>query len=175
MSFISDTKSRVRNSFIEKQQQPDFPLVYDHIYGPYRPITSKEKSYQRNFINLLLTNPGEWPMKPNLGIGLRRCLFDFSTSEQFMGLRSKIVGQLQRYLPQIKLMDLKFNSESNDIDNNRMKIVLIYAIRNTVVFASSFSLNSQNQIFIEELDKFESEKPEFFRKGISYTSDEREL
>ena len=175
MSFISDTKSRVRNSFIEKQQQPDFPLVYDHIYGPYRPITSREKSYQRNFINLLLTNPGEWPMRPNLGIGLRRCLFDFSTSEQFMSLKSKIVGQLQRYLPQVKLMDLKFNSESNDIDNNRVKIILIYAIRNTVVFASSFSLNSQNQIFVEELDKFEAEKPDFFRKGISYTSDEREL
>ena len=175
MSYISDTKSRIRDSFIQPQQQPDFPLVYDHIYGPYKPITSREKSYQRNFINLLLTNPGEWPMKPDLGVGLRRCLFEFTTSDHFNGLKSKRAGQLQKYLPQIKLMDLKYATEPEDLDNNKIKIVLVYAILNTVVFASSFSLNSQNQVFIEELDKFEAKKPDFFRKGVSYTSDEREV
>lgn len=118
-----------------KQYQPEFPLVYDKLHGPYAAISNKEDSLARNFINLLLTSPGEWPMNPDLGIGLRRYLFESSTSDLVQRLRPNIVSQLQKYLPHIKLHSIEVQQEPEDIDNNTIKIKINCVIMNTT-FAS---------------------------------------
>ena len=177
MSYLHETAFQRtdtgRRDIIKTLQQPEFPLVYDHIYGPYKPITTREASLHRNFINLLLTNPGEWPMRPGLGIGLRHRLFAFPGSDEFISLKPQITGQLQKYLPQVKLLDVKYETVPEDIDNNKMKIILVYSILNTFMFASSFSINSKNEVFIEELDKFEAQSAEYLRNSHKYKSDER--
>ena len=80
MSLFSSVNGSLRDRLFRKQYQPLFPLKYDSVYGPYKPLTSLQESLHQNFVNLLLTSPGEWPMNPDLGVGLRHYLFEMSNS-----------------------------------------------------------------------------------------------
>ena len=124
----------IRNNFSNiqttKQYQPRFPLEYDTLYGPYSAITEKDESLSRNFINLLLTTPGEWPMNPELGIGLRNYLFEQHGSTLVQDLKPNITHQLSKYLPHIRLHSLEVINSPQDIDNNTMKIKINYIVRN---------------------------------------------
>lgn len=113
-----------------KQYQPKFPLVYDPIYGPYSAITEKDESLSQNFVNLLLTSPGEWPMNPELGIGLKKYLFEQSNMNILQSLKANITKQLSKYLPHIKLHSLEKVNNPEDLDNNTMTIKINYIIRN---------------------------------------------
>ena len=126
--------SRDKKSKSTKQYQPEFPLVYDSRTGPYSTITDKIDSLGRNLVNLLMTNPGEWPMNPDLGIGIRRYLFEQSTSNISQSLKPKIVKQLSQYLPHVKLHSIKIEQSENDIDNNSIKIRI-----NCVIMTTSFA------------------------------------
>ena len=142
MSILSDIVSRNSKRIIKSQQQPQFPLKYDPAYGPYFPITSIEESYKRNFINLLLTSPGEWPMSPEIGVGLKHYLFEHPNSEKLQSLAPVIHDQLRLHLPQVVLNDLLFDYKDEDIDNNKVKILMSYTVLGSVgittIFESAF-------------------------------------
>ena len=128
MSLLNNVSSRIKDKGIELQQQPRFPLVYDRVYGPYEPITSIEESLQKNFINLLLTNPGEWPMSPEMGIGIRRYIFELENSVEFEKLRPRIADQLRRFLPRIELIDLIIDKSEELTSKNKARIVINYVM-----------------------------------------------
>lgn len=121
----------LKKSESSKNYQPDFPLRYDNRSGPYTPITDKTDSLAKNFVNLLMTNPGEWPMNPDLGIGIKTYLFEQSSASISQSLRPRIIKQLEKYLPHIKLHSLKIEMSDNDIDGNRVKIRINCVIMNT--------------------------------------------
>ena len=70
-----------------KLWHPRFPLKYSDNFGPYEPITNIYESLNRDFINLVLTHPGEWPMNPDLGIGIKQYLFEQYDSPKLDELR----------------------------------------------------------------------------------------
>tara|TARA_A100001011_G_C14125539_1_gene763134 strand:- start:218 stop:748 length:531 start_codon:yes stop_codon:yes gene_type:complete len=111
-----------------QQYQPEFPLVYDGTYGPYKPITNELLSYQRDFEYLLLTNPGEWPMNPEIGVGIRHYLFEFHESPEIHSFGAKIQRQLSKYLPNIILESVDWVSSEDDIDRNYATVIIKYYI-----------------------------------------------
>ncbi len=113
-----------------KNYQPIFPLVYDSTTGPYKSITSHKESIQRDFQYLLLTNPGEWPMNPDLGIGVRRYLFESYDSPELGKIEERIRSQLSKYLPfpYIQFISAKFISTPDQRDIGTVKLKLKYAI-----------------------------------------------
>ena len=56
--------------------QPVFPLKYSNRDGAYQSHTELERSVKQNILFLLQTNPGEWPARPEFGIGISRFLFE---------------------------------------------------------------------------------------------------
>jgi len=90
-----------------RPRQPVFPPRTDENYGFYQPITSLEKSLSVDFINLVRSNPGEWPMEPELGVGLQRYLFEQEGSDIIQDLQSRIINQTRRFLPSVKLLKLE--------------------------------------------------------------------
>ena len=102
--------------------------MYDGTYGPYKPITDKVESIQRDFENLLQTSPGEWPFDPDLGIGLRHYLFEFQNSKKMSELEPKMRKQLEMYLPQIKLRAVEIKASPQDKDENFAIIKISYSI-----------------------------------------------
>lgn len=141
MSLTSDFSQGNQRNSIQKQYQPSFPLIYDSIYGPYAPITDLESSLQRDFLNLMLTSPGEWPMNPDLGVGLRRYLFENYNSSKFTELRPNIMKQVDKYLPNIQIQNVEILSNDTDQDNNRVFITISYTILGNRYMSTKFALD----------------------------------
>jgi hypothetical protein len=110
--------------------QPNFPLIYSPVFGPYEGINSRVESIQKDFENLLLTNPGEWPMNPDLGIGIKRYLFENYGSPELGKVEQRIRTQLARYLPfpYISFNSAKFVFSSEDQDKGFASLEIRYTI-----------------------------------------------
>lgn len=130
MSFMNNAAilSEIQREREKTQFQPEFPLVYDGTFGPYRPITDKVESIQKDFENLLQTSPGEWPYDPELGVGLRHYLFEFHNSEKMNELEPSIRNQLDRYLPAVRLIDLEVVASPQEKDESFATIKMRYTI-----------------------------------------------
>ena len=85
-------------------------------------LTTKEQ-LNANFLNLLLTVPGERLNHPTYGIGLKGQLFENSIDE--ITLQENINGQLAFWIPEITVTD---SSLRRDIDQYRVSLTLTYSI-----------------------------------------------
>ena len=150
MSINQKTNYKDENS--AKRYQPEFPLVYNRQSGPYSSITNKVDSLGKNFINLLRTSPGEWPMNPDMGIGIKRYLFEQSSSNIIQSLKPNITDQLNEYLPHVKLHSIDVSQEPGDIDNNSIKIKINCIIMNTALVSLVAHLNRLAKLIIDYTD-----------------------
>ena len=85
-------------------------------------LTTKEQ-LKANFLNLLLTVPGESLNHPTYGIGLKGQLFENSIDE--ITLQENINGQLAFWIPEITVTDASLRQ---DIDQYRISLTLTYSI-----------------------------------------------
>ena len=85
-------------------------------------LTTKEQ-LKANFLNLLLTVPGERLNHPTYGIGLKGQLFENSIDEKT--LQENINGQLAFWIPEITVTE---SSLRRDIDQYRVSLTLTYSI-----------------------------------------------
>ena len=102
----------------KKQLQPRWPLTISNTYGPYEPVDDIRESMIQNFIFLLRTNPGEWPMNPDLGVGLDRYLFEQQNSPELSKFKTRLEKQTKKYLPDIIINTAEFISDDENKDNN---------------------------------------------------------
>ena len=86
------------------------------------PLTTKEQ-LKSNFLNLLLTVPGERLNHPTYGIGLKGQLFENSIDE--ITLLENINSQLAFWIPEITVTDASLRQ---DIDQYRVSLTLTYSI-----------------------------------------------
>ena len=77
--------------------QPEFPLKMSSRDGAYKSIDDLAGSVKQNVLFLLNTSPGEWPRRPELGIGVRNFLFENASSAAFEGLHQRIKEQFNKY------------------------------------------------------------------------------
>ena len=85
--------------------------------------TNTKDQLKSNFLNLLLTVPGERINQPNYGVGLKRKLFENNLDEST--LLEDISNQTSFYMPEISLNSIKINQ---DIDEYKTTIALDYSI-----------------------------------------------
>ena len=142
-SFNTPSK---RKAQVKEQYQPSFPLEYDSVYGPYKPITSLEESLHRNFINILLTSPGEWPMNPDLGVGLKRYLFENYGSPMISQLKPNIIKQVDRYLPNVKILDVTVEATDEQKNLGQVFITIKYLILGSYYIGERYSLDNQHRV-----------------------------
>jgi len=84
--------------------------------------TTREQ-LKANFLNLLLTVPGERINNPNYGIGLKGQIFETSIDE--ISLQENINSQLVFWIPEIIVTEV---TVQQDIDQYRVSIKLNYSI-----------------------------------------------
>ena len=83
---------------------------------------------KNNLINFFLTNPGERPLNPTLGGGLRAFIFEQITTDNLNFLREDINEKLSIYFPNINVEDLIVTGQE---DLNQITVTLKYSIINT--------------------------------------------
>jgi len=89
-------------------------------------VKSLKLNIKQNLKMLLLTSPGERPMSPRFGVGMRRYLFEMQSDEVFAAIDSKIREQVSIYLPYIKIQRVQF--DKSNIDKNQIKLKLTYSV-----------------------------------------------
>ena len=93
------------------------------------PITGKlvmrknSESVKQALKNLILTNLGERPYRPNFGSTVRSSLFENYTSFTQENIRTAITTAIANYEPRVELIDIRFGG---DPDRNELNITIIF-------------------------------------------------
>lgn len=83
---------------------------------------------KNNLINFFLTNPGERPLNPAFGGGLRAFIFEQITTDNLNFLREDINFKISTYFPNITVEDLIVTGQE---DLNQITVTLKYSVINT--------------------------------------------
>jgi phage baseplate assembly protein W len=86
------------------------------------------QSVKNNLINFFLTNPGEIPLNPTFGGGLRAFIFEQISEGTLDGLENNINYSLKTFFPNVIVNDLEILR--ND-DTNTLTINLKYSVANS--------------------------------------------
>jgi phage baseplate assembly protein W len=120
-------------------QQQIFPIDFNKsaAVGVDIPFSAPGVFYQNyttaaaiknNLINYFLTNPGERPLNPLFGAGLRSFIFEQLAEDNLSELEDKIQNDLNIYFPNISILNLEVNDL---IDTYTINVKLEYAVNQT--------------------------------------------
>ena len=96
--------------------------------GVFKSNYTTAAAIKNNLINFFLTNPGERPLNPNFGGGLRAFIFQQITSNNLDFLKEEITEKLKIYFNNVKIENL---SITDNKDENTITVTLSYSIKNT--------------------------------------------
>jgi phage baseplate assembly protein W len=86
------------------------------------------KSLKNNITNFLLTNPGEIPLNPKFGGGIKNLIFTQISEDNLDYIERDIKQKLLNYFPNIDIVDFEVLSNP---DYNSITIKFSYKIKST--------------------------------------------
>jgi phage baseplate assembly protein W len=115
-----------RNMFIGM----DYPFhKSEGLDGWFAGTDTTIKAVKNNIHMLLSTEKGERLLQPNLGIGLRRFLFEQFTNETVITIQNEIVDVFKFWLPFVEIRELEVTmNEADAIGKNAMSIFILFNI-----------------------------------------------
>ena len=96
--------------------------------GVFRSNFTTAKAIKNNLINYFLTNPGERPLNPTFGGGLRAFIFEQITDNNLDFLQEQIQEDLNLFFPSVKVGNLEVLKQE---DTNTITVELTYNVINT--------------------------------------------
>jgi len=103
------------------------PLSLDASDG-FQMIKGLKALVRQNLKMLVLTNPGERVMEPDLGVGLQTFLFSNFNAGAQSAIDARIREQCQIYMPMVSIVDIQFYII--DPDTQSLAFRLLYSIPN---------------------------------------------
>ena len=94
----------------------------------FKPNYTTKEAIKNNLINFFLTNPGERPLNPTFGGGLRAFIFEQISDDNLEFLQEGIQDQLNIFFPSINIENLEILKQE---DLNTIIVSLSYSIKNT--------------------------------------------
>lgn len=98
--------------------------------GTFNLTFNTQEAIKNNLINYFLTNPGERPLNPTFGGGLRSFIFEEINDLTFNDIKSQIQNKISLVFPFIKINQLNIYSPSQE-ENGNVIIDLKYSISST--------------------------------------------
>ena len=98
--------------------------------GPsvFTPNYLTSDAIKNNLINYFLTNPGERPLNPTFGGGLRAFIFQQISENSLDGLKENVSLKLETYFPNVIINSLDVLKKD---DENAVVVQLKYSIANS--------------------------------------------
>ena len=98
--------------------------------GPsvFTPNYLTSEAIKNNLINYFLTNPGEIPLNPTFGGGLRSFIFQQISENSLDGLKENVSLKLETYFPNVIINSLDVLKRD---DENSVVVQLKYSIANS--------------------------------------------
>lgn len=125
---------------------PKLPLVKDMTDGFALTRTIRE-NIKQSLKMLVLTNPGERIMLPEYGVGLRRFLFESNVPITRSRIISKLVEQVDEYIPYVQIVDVRITEQAELKDVNVMHMVVVYT-------APGIIGNEELDLYLESLNPY---------------------
>ena len=98
--------------------------------GVFRPNYTTAAAIKNNLINYFLTNPGERPLNPSFGAGLREFIFEQINTDNLDFLEERISSDLEIFFPNVVIGNLEILKQE---DTNTIIVELKYSISNTSI------------------------------------------
>jgi phage baseplate assembly protein W len=89
-------------------------------------ILKDEDSVKRAIRNLILTDPGERLMQPNLGAGIREMLFENMTPGTLKLIEERVSDTIRIYEPRAELLDVAVEN----IDEQKVNVTVLFYVVN---------------------------------------------
>ena len=120
----------------------------DSLDGWFATTSTTIEAVKNNIRNLLQTEEGERFFQPNLGIGLRRVLFDQITDENLISIQDSILDKMELWLPFVEVRDIQVLSRDNttDIGANEIRIKILFNIKQDPNTLESITLDFSSDI-----------------------------
>ena len=96
--------------------------------GVFRSNFTTKQAIKNNLINYFLTNPGERPLNPNFGGGLRSFIFEQISTDNLDFLKERISNDLRTFFSNIEINNLEILRQE---DLNTITVSLTYSVINT--------------------------------------------
>ena len=96
--------------------------------GVFKPNYTTAAAIKNNLINYFLTNPGERPLNPTFGGGLRAFIFQQITTDNLDFLEERIASDLSKFFNNIQIGNLEILRQE---DTNTITVSLTYSVINT--------------------------------------------
>ena len=103
----------------------DIPFTAPSVF---RPNYTTAAAIKNNLINYFLTNPGERPLNPTFGGGLRDFIFEQITTDNLDFLEERISSELGNFFTNILINNLEILRQE---DTNTITVSLTYSVSNT--------------------------------------------
>ena len=126
---------RRTNQFIEDQDTRvsvgiDFPFARVTNQDGYFKTTKTTIDAIKNNIKLLLqTEQGERVFQPNLGMNLKRLVFEQINENTSIEIENNIVDVFDTWLPFVELKDIQTNIDTTNQEQNKIKINITFSIK----------------------------------------------
>ena len=96
--------------------------------GVFKSNYTTAAAIKNNLINYFLTNPGERPLNPSFGGGLRAFIFEQINTNNLDFLEERISSNLELFFPNIQIGNLEISKQE---DTNTIIVSLTYSVVNT--------------------------------------------
>lgn len=83
---------------------------------------------KNNFINLVMTNPGERFGNPEFGCDIHDLVFNFNEESLQNEIEDAVEEAVRRWMPYISLEDVVVNRQTEDIDKYQYRIYMKYRL-----------------------------------------------
>ena len=121
--FIEDQDTRVSVGI-------DFPFArVPNQDGYFKSTKTTIESIKNNIKLLLQTQQGERVFQPNLGMNLRRFVFEQINENTSIEIENNIVDVFETWLPFVELNNIEINTDAENQEHNKIKINITFSIK----------------------------------------------
>ena len=118
-----------KNNFVIDRDESKFiglklPLVLDN--GEIASTRTTMEAVKQNVLNLCSTERGERLMQPNLGIAIKKYLFEQFDENLVIQIQNTIADTMEYWMPFVKINDITVNM--SDIEPNTMNISVNFSL-----------------------------------------------
>ena len=95
------------------------------VEGWFKSTSTTIKAVKNNIKLLLQTEKGERLMQPNIGVALKRFVFQQIDSDTFIAIQNEIIDAINLWLPFVEIKDIQISAEDS---RSIIKINVIFNI-----------------------------------------------
>ena len=144
MAIVDTSKLKTPN--INDREEYTFlglklPMTFDNGYDASTKTTLE--AVKQNILNLCSTELGERVMQPNLGVSIKKYLFEPFSEDLVVQVQDTIVESMNFWLPFVQLNDIrvKMSDDNSDVGRSAMEISVDFSLKQDPTSNDTVTLN----------------------------------